>query len=137
MYRTCLLLAALLPLPLQAEDGVGRLFYTPQERQQLNAMRNRNAGVFSDNETLTVNGVVVRSSGKSTVWLNGTPTHDGAPHRDATVLGHRGAGGRITLHHPPTSKTFEIRAGQTVDLTAGRVREPYVRPSSPSREPGP
>jgi hypothetical protein len=71
--------AALLPaLPATAQD-VGRLFFTPQQRQELDRRRANNvadeAGPVVES-SVTVNGQVTRSSGKTTTWINGVPQYD-------------------------------------------------------------
>lgn len=69
-------------LPLHAEP-LGKLFFTPERRVALDRLRQlniqENAPAVED-ETLSVNGVVRRSSGRTTTWVNGQP-HD---ERDST-----------------------------------------------------
>lgn len=69
------LLAALLAPPLQAaaDDQIGRLFFTPERRQALDRQRLSNIQEAQSLEgaTLSLDGVVQRSSGKSTIWING------------------------------------------------------------------
>ncbi|MEW5887586.1 MAG: hypothetical protein AB1768_00825 [Pseudomonadota bacterium] len=62
----------------QAEQ-LGRLFLTPQARSTLERQRQLNIQHTQvlEGDTLSVTGVVVRSSGKSTTWINGVPQHDG------------------------------------------------------------
>ena len=71
------LLIGILPVAYaQDSETLGRLFFTPERRQSFDRQRNsgtqEKAGI-SDGLGLTVNGVVVRSGGKRTVWLNGHP----------------------------------------------------------------
>lgn len=71
--RLALLVSFSLMPPAQAE-GLGRLFFTPTERAQLEqehtrqAIGERGAG---EQSTLTVNGLIKRSDGSSIVWING------------------------------------------------------------------
>jgi hypothetical protein len=57
----------------------GRLFYSPEQRAQLEAARDRNVTQTrqaSPNVTpapLRFDGMVIRSDGKSTSWVNGRP----------------------------------------------------------------
>lgn len=73
----CLLLAS---LPLHAADTteIGRLFFTPEKRALLEHQRLTNTRQTQSLEgaTLSLDGVVQRSSGKSTVWINGHPQHE-------------------------------------------------------------
>lgn len=75
----CLLIAALLcaGLPAHADETpLGRLFFSTEKRQVLD--RQRQAAEIRAVETgsseVTLNGVVRRSTGKNTSWLNGSPT---------------------------------------------------------------
>lgn len=71
MPRLSLLLLLLLTAQAEA-NGLGRLFYTPAERQQLDRQYVPETGPLTDNSrTLIVNGVVQREGGKRTIWVNG------------------------------------------------------------------
>lgn len=55
--------------------GIGRIFFTPDERRALEVEagdRKPETGKSSGSE-LVFNGVVRRSAGRSTVWVNGAP----------------------------------------------------------------
>lgn len=73
-----ILLAGLLSaaaLPAAAEE-LGRLFFTPERRAALDRQRQlniREAQPVIEGATLSVSGVVQRSSGKTTAWVNNTP----------------------------------------------------------------
>lgn len=59
---------------------IGRLFFTPQERETLDRSRDwglPNAGAAADIR-LQVDGRIRRSTGRNTVWVNGVP-RDEAP----------------------------------------------------------
>jgi len=78
--RHASLLAVLLCLAALAEaaapEPLGRLFLTPERRAALERQRQlniRETQQVIEGETLTVSGVVQRSSGKSTTWVNGAP----------------------------------------------------------------
>ncbi len=58
-----------------AQEILGRLFFTEQQRQDLDRRRQANiqeTAVVVES-TVTVNGQVSRSSGRSTTWINGVP----------------------------------------------------------------
>lgn len=80
------LLAAGVTAAAEPAPPLGRLFLTPEwraalERQrQLNIQESRNL----EGDAVRLDGVVVRSSGKSTVWINNRPQTENA--RDAGVL---------------------------------------------------
>lgn len=77
---TAALLAAALLLPAApaAAEELGRLFLTPERRAALERQRQLNireaeARVVEVGATLSVTGVVRRSSGKTTAWINDAP----------------------------------------------------------------
>ena len=103
--------ATLAPAPPAAADELGRLFFTPQQRQDLDRRRDSN---IQDKEavvesSVTVNGHVTRSSGKTTTWVNGVPQYDSYPGRDPA-----------RVHLPDGS----LKIGQTLDRTRGEVKDP-------------
>jgi hypothetical protein len=70
----CALLLAGASLRVQAQtESLGRLFFTPEKRLLLERQRASNiqAAQSLEGETMSLDGVVQRSSGKSTVWING------------------------------------------------------------------
>lgn len=93
------------------------LFYTPLERQKI--VRSRLSMVEPEAEASLVqlSGVVRRSAGKGTVWVNGQPSPEGAPKTsqirgmDAVVDGQR------------------LRVGESVDKITG-VRSDVVKPGT-------
>jgi hypothetical protein len=104
-----------LPVPATADD-LGRLFFTPQERRELDRRRADNT-VGEDAPTVeslvTVNGRVTRSSGRTTTWINGVAHDDADRSGDpARVTVERG-GNRVPL-----------KVGQTLDRSRGAVQDP-------------
>jgi len=63
-----------------ADDDLGRLFRTPERRAQLDEMRRRNIPIVSQSQTvmnsIALQGIVRRSSGHTTLWINGQPVQD-------------------------------------------------------------
>jgi hypothetical protein len=69
-----LLLLTLFGLPPAAQAGdLGRLFFTPQQREQLEFQETRsNTGIdIGRRNYIIVNGVVQKHGGNRTVWING------------------------------------------------------------------
>lgn len=105
---------------MAAPADPGRLFFTPAQRAQLEATRTRNAAppgpgqqASSDSAPppLRYDGVVIRSDGKTTRWVDGKP-------------------------QPGPSAVPGLKPGQIrVD---GKVYEPYqvLRPVAPDASPG-
>lgn len=74
-----LLLCLFLALPGLARAGeneLGRLFYTPQQRAGLERRREHSAPSAPREQTIRLDGIVLRSDRRSTVWLNGRAVHD-------------------------------------------------------------
>lgn len=99
---------------LACAEEVGKLFFTPQQRQELD--RKRLANVV-EQETIvvslvTMNGHVTRSSGKTTTWVNGTPQYDMFRPRDPRQFNISEDAGAPA-----------IKVGQTLDKNSGEVRD--------------
>lgn len=65
--------------PLLADEALGRLFFTPERRQALERQRLYNIQDTShatEEPVVTLNGIVRRSSGKGSAWINGMVQHD-------------------------------------------------------------
>ena len=65
-----------------AEESLGRLFFTPEKRAVLERQRQMNIQI-QETQTLQgasvhLDGIIQRSSGKKTVWINGLPQNDNA-----------------------------------------------------------
>jgi hypothetical protein len=101
-----------------AADNLGRLFFTPQQRQDLDRRRQANIqeSTVTVNSSLTANGKVSRSRGKNTVWINGVPQENSRRPSDPT---------RVTLPAGEgDSSSVTIKIGQTLDKARGKVKDP-------------
>lgn len=136
-----LISAALLALASSAgaEPIHGRLFFSADERAKLDQTRQKSGRAFSATATdqITVSGIVKRSGGKTTVWINQAPQHeDETPGGNAVRAAPDSAGG-IDLRLP-SGKTVKLKAGQTLDTAKGNIREGYesaddsARPEAPA-----
>ena len=100
------LLLAALPCPAQE---LGRLFFTPQQREQLDARRkarvpDKPAAPVVASPTTRLDGYVKRSAGPSTVFINGEPMPEGSP--DTPRIGGRA-----------------LKPGEVLDRGTGEVRD--------------
>jgi len=112
------LLAVVVHAPLAgAAEDLGRLFFTPQQRQDLDRRRAANvqevAAVVQES-TLTLQGRVSRSSGKTTTWINRVPQHDAYSSSDPT---------RVTIQTGEDEPKVELKVGQTFDRVRGEMRD--------------
>jgi hypothetical protein len=129
MRAFAFLLLALCAGAVQAAEPLGRLFFTPTQRATLDAGKELDkprqaTAVLPGPRTLKVDGVVTRSDGESTVWVNGAPAN--APRAGAAPIYAKpsgNAGAKIRVLESESS----LRVGQTLDRRTGRVTEPYER----------
>jgi hypothetical protein len=123
LLRTFLLFASFsaITAPCSAQD-VGRLFFTPEQRQALDARRRArlpdrpNAPVVSS-PTTRLNGYVSRDNGKSTVWVNGEPLPESAP--EAPRINDSG---RVSVNVESGART-SLRPGEVLDRGTGEVKD--------------
>ena len=130
---------ALTPLALGAEPVLGRLFFTPAERAKLDARRqeailNANrptpapvaeAPKLPRSQVFTLNGIVRRSDGEATMWINGKPVSRPS---DAATLGARSIGEDTAgVNLPGSGKRVRLKVGQSVESLSGAVEESYRR----------
>jgi len=118
-----------------ATAPMGRMFFTPAERAALDESRRRPVPVPApESEVLppapsyvTLDGVVRRSDGATSIWLNsglveGRRTADGL---EVTGPKSARAAGRITVRVPQAGRSVDLRVGQQLEVTSGQVRERY------------
>jgi hypothetical protein len=119
LVGAALLAACALPAWTFAGDP-GRLFYTPQQRAQLEAARVRKpspptaAVPVVDTPPVVFDGVVMRSDGAKTSWVNGR-AHSGTSLATGLKPGQIRAGGKVyepyqVLRDNPSESTREAAA---------------------------
>ena len=139
------LLLVLAAPPARAAEPIGRLFYTPDQRGQLDAARAKRARTGTDKaedappppstpEVVTYGGIVRRSDGKTTVWLNNRAVTE-RESAGARMVGRVRSDGTVVLQSAQTGRNVPLRVGQRADLLSGRVDEGYrrARPAKPDR----
>ncbi len=98
-----------------AEEALGRLFFTPEKREALDRQRALNALAdqpVAEDPQLTVNGQVVRSSGKRTTWINGQSQNDDENRGGVAVRTIPGKTDRVVLDASDEPRTA-VRVGET------------------------
>jgi hypothetical protein len=96
------------------EPALGRLFFSPQQRAELDRRRELNIqeATVTVESLYTVNGHVSRSSGKSTTWVNGTAQNEVYRPKDPAL---------IPLRPVEDEDPVDIRVGQTLDRNSGTI----------------
>lgn len=108
-----------------ADDALGRLFFTPERRQQLDRQREMNIldkQQVQPDPTLTIDGVVTRSSGKRTAWVNGSPQNEDETTSGLTVTSRRGDPGKVLVESGDSPKA-RARVGETVNRHTGEASD--------------
>ena len=93
------------PMPANAEE-LGRLFFTPEQRTQLEYDKLQNGDSGDSHRVLTVNGIVQKHGGTRTVWINGVP--------QATDKGGDRAPESLSVAVLGQSQPVKIKVGQKV-----------------------
>jgi hypothetical protein len=134
LRHACLLAVATFlstEVALAQDKALGRLFYTPDQRAALNA------NIRSVTKTpkkrapiprsVTLSGVVTRSDGERTVWVDGQAYHQGNPD-DVRVITNSGDPGLAELKVRGVGKRVPVRVGQQLDPASGITSELYETP---------
>ena len=113
-------LAVLCSTPVLGQD-LGRLFFTPEQRQQLDARRkarvpDKPTAAAVASPTTRLDGYVKRSGGRSTVWVNGESTDD-------TPRIPGSSDGRVPVHVGETGQRVPLKPGETLDRGSNEVRD--------------
>lgn len=120
------ILAALaLNAPTFAEEALGRLFFTPERRQALDHQRQFNIQEKVETQqepTFTINGVVTRSSGRRTVWVNGKVVGESNAASDVDVVPTRQNPGQIVIQSGDATTT-SAKVGETVQSDTGETAD--------------
>jgi hypothetical protein len=128
---------------------LGRMFYTPAQRATLDAARKQNirTEVGNDNseqpaaaapaaplpQNVSVNGVIRRSDGKSTIWLNNRIVSEHPTSGMNASVGK--ADNQVRLSVPESGRSVDLKVGQTVEIVSGAVGESYLRRRADKPEP--
>lgn len=78
IIKTGALAALLMGAQACGAEELGRLFFTPEQRAQLDYGKLQNTDPRNNRGVLTVNGIVQKRGGGRTVWINGVPQDAGA-----------------------------------------------------------
>lgn len=136
--------------PSAHAQSLGRLFLTPQQRATLDVRRASRvpdkpaAEVVVESPTAHIDGQVVRSDGRSTVWVNGLPLREGSRNEGLRMTPMPTTADSVTLSVGDSERRVRLKVGESMNRDTGEVRDMLgggeVRVSgspgtSPSRNP--
>lgn len=143
----CALAAAATSVPAPAQERLGRLFFTPAQRASLDVARSQRARTALSTEktdeeaapvpqTITYGGVLRRSDGKTTVWINNQSVKEREPASGGAIVSRVRPDGSVTLQMPQSGRSVILKPGQSIELLSGAVEEGYLRkPLQPEPKP--
>lgn len=126
-------LAMILALAATAQaENMGRLFFTPEQRLLLDNARGQKVKIEVEEQTaepapeiVSLNGVVKRDDGQTTVWLNNRAVSDRKSAGGVTIHPQGTASDPVLFTIPQIERVVTLRVGQNLDVTTGQVVEPY------------
>jgi hypothetical protein len=121
-------LAALAPAVHAQSSSLGRLFLTPAQRTALDIRRasrvpDRPAAVVVESPTAHVEGQVVRSGGRSTVWVNGVAVREGAQSEGLRVVSAPAGPDSVALAVGEGERRVDLKVGDSMNRDTGEVRD--------------
>lgn len=111
---------------------LGRLFFTPEQRAQLDynhareARSDTGAGGSINANALTLSGIVQMHGGKRTAWINGVPQVVGSSDEKAPES--------VPVPVPGQNKPVKLKVGQRILLSPSSSAK-TLTPNSPKQEP--
>ena len=112
---------------------LGRLFYTPQQRAQLEAQQATGESIDSGKRNfIMVNGVIQKQGGNRIVWINGTQQPAGH--------GNEKTPASVPVNVPGKSQPVQIMVGQRLMLDTpapnktGEIKSEKTAPAKPAVE---
>ena len=111
-----------------AAQELGRLFFTPEQRAALDARRKARlpdkpaATPQAESPVTRVNGIVQRSGGRSTVWVNGEAIPEDSQAAGQGAPQPAGAG-RVTVPAGEGAKGRSLRVGESLNRDSGEVSD--------------
>ena len=125
MRAAALLILFLVLAPCAQAQELGRLFFTPQQRADLDARRkarvpDKPAAAAVASPVTRLDGYVKRSGGPSTVWINGESVTEGSP--DAPRI-DRGPSGSVSIGVGEGGGRVRMKPGESLDRGNGEVHD--------------
>lgn len=103
-------------------EQLGRLFFTPAQRAQMDYGYARNVQLGGSSSAVMLNGIVQMHGGKRTVWINGVPQTAG-PSDDKSPAS-------LPVPLPGRNKSVRLKVGQRLLLDTS-TNPDTARPDTP------
>ncbi|MFN9490929.1 MAG: hypothetical protein ACK59Y_14275 [Betaproteobacteria bacterium] len=143
MLMMCLLSAGIAsaqtqkPPVVPATPGLGRLFFTPEQRDQLDLLRLKKVAATHSRdeappEVVSYEGIVRRSDGGVTVWVNNKALTEPELRQAQSIAGRVERDGRLILRpaQGAPQNALRLKVGQRAEMSSGKVEE---RPANDTR----
>ena len=134
----------------QAEEVFGRFYTTPKQREQLDEARRTqpeqikltvpeqeipesNDGVVQPStSSIMLDGIVYRSDGKNTAWINRNSTNEGNVETQYTRVEEKDVGSNnVTIQLPGSGDRVPMKVGQEYDVNSKQIRDYMKDPVTP------
>jgi hypothetical protein len=110
-----------------AAQEPGKLFFTPEQREALDARRKARIpdkpAAAAQSPATRIDGKVTRSGGNSTVWINGQPVPEGDEADGLRLHPGRSDPSRVTVSGDKEKQRIRLRVGETWDRGSGEVQD--------------
>ena len=117
-------LSLMLPVVANAEE-LGRLFFTPEQRAQMDYDYAQKPQPDGNVRALELNGIVQKHGGKRTIWINGVPQQAGVSD-DKTPES-------VPVPVPGKDKSVRLKVGQRVLLNPS-ANPDATKPDTPKQD---
>lgn len=117
-----LALALLVPARAAESQELGRLFFTPEKRATLDRQRTLNIQEAQtlQGTTMSLDGVVYRSSGKATVWINQQAQVEGDSSRTGVSAAVSPKSPASAVLVPGEEAPAQLKVGETINRATGK-----------------
>lgn len=150
-----LLFLTFVTTPVHAELEFGRFYTTPKQRERLDQARSSEPqeitvvplietnlqqhssadAAQTGSSSITLDGIVYRSDGKNTAWINRSSTNEGNLETQYTKVAEKDVGAnevKITL--PDNETSIQMKVGQEYDVNSKQIhdhmKDPVISPSA-------
>lgn len=99
-----------------ADEALGRLFFSPERRKDLDdrrQMKRLGNEASEESPAMTVNGLLTRSNGRRTSWVNGIARNENEQPASIVVTPHKNDPGKVVLSGTDFPATT-ARVGETL-----------------------